>query len=631
MTRRGSELRLNGQPYRFAGTNNYYLEYSSPEMVDALLETAAKNKLNVVRAWGFLDIGKSDGSDALEGNGKKNGIYFQSYDGGLLPTINEGEDGLKHLDYMVYKAGQLGIKLVIPFTNNWATFGGMDQYVKWRGGAHHDDFYTDPVIRAWYKWWVFRLMFHKNAYTGVRYVNDPTIMMWELANEPRCKGSGPYEPSANCTPETITRWADEMSGFVKFFDRQHLVGVGDEGFYNSGGSDWTESGGEGIDSIALAKLPNIDVMSAHLYPDHWGKTADWGTDWIERHLKDAKAVGKPFFLGEFGLRDRAARDAVYKTWTGKIEAGGGNDLFWMLADKQEGGTYYPDYDGFTVYCPGTSCTLLSQHAQRQAGQKVTPAPSAADDAVTVTTGQSAVLNVLANDRAAAGQTLNPASLDLDPVAPGIQGSKTDGGGTFTAQPDGSVRFVSSGAGVSFSAAYTVQDTLGQTSNAAAISVEVPGGAAGGSTQTLFSFEDGTQGWAPGTWQTGAGSVTGTTAFHTDGAAGLHVSAQGGGWFGLDLPAPLDLSGKAHLKFDLKTGAAGTSQNVALKVGDSFQWCQLPSWGYVNADTTTTVDVDLNAAFDCGGAGQKPLDVASVRSLYVFFGAGEFDLDNVRAE
>ena len=630
VTRKGAELRLNGAPYRFAGTNNYYLEYSSPAMVDALLESAAKNHLNVVRTWGFLDIGGKDGSGSVDANGKKNGIYFQSYDGGWLPEINEGDDGLRHLDYAIYKAGQLGVKLVIPFTNNWTAFGGMDQYVKWRGAAHHDDFYTDPVIRAWYKWWVFRLMFHKNAYTGVRYVNDPTILMWELANEPRCKGSGLYPPSESCNTETITRWADEMSGFVKLFDRRHLVGVGDEGFYKNAGSDWTENGGEGVDSLGLAKLSNVDVMSAHLYPDNWGKTAEWGTTWITRHQRDAGAVGKPFFLGEFGLQDQEKRDAVYKSWTDAVQLGGGNDLFWMLADGQGDGTFYPDYDGFTVYCPSSTCTLLSQHARRLAGQSVTPAPDAQGDAATLQAGEGVTLNVLANDRAATGRSLDPASLDLDPVAPGIQSNKSVGGGTLTARPDGSVKFSSNGAGGSFEAAYTVQDDLGQTSNRAALNLTVRGGTAGGA-RTLFSFEDGTEGWGPGNWQTGAGSVSQTAGFHTDGASGLHVSATGGGWFGLDLPAPLDLTGKTHLRFDLKTGVAGTSQNVALKIGGGSTWCQVPSWGYINGNTQTTVDVDLSATFDCLSAGQQPLDAANVRSIYVYFSSGEFDLDNVHAE
>src|SRR5688500_12289651 len=33
----GPELRLHGKPFRFAGSNNYYLMYKSPFMVDEVL------------------------------------------------------------------------------------------------------------------------------------------------------------------------------------------------------------------------------------------------------------------------------------------------------------------------------------------------------------------------------------------------------------------------------------------------------------------------------------------------------------------------------------------------------------------------------------------------------------------
>ena len=46
-------------------------------------------------------------------------------------------------------AARTGQKLVLPLTNNWSDFGGIDQYVRWRGAAYHDDFYTDPVIKGW--------------------------------------------------------------------------------------------------------------------------------------------------------------------------------------------------------------------------------------------------------------------------------------------------------------------------------------------------------------------------------------------------------------------------------------------------------------------------------------------------
>src|SRR5690606_1196321 len=122
------------------------------------------NGFNVIRMWGFIDIGNQDGSDSV--HGKADGeVYFQYWDG-AGPAYNDGEDGLINLDYAVYKAGQLGIKLIIPFTNNWSDFGGMDQYVRWAGGAYHDDFYTDPRIRQWYKDWIKHLLTRVNTYTG---------------------------------------------------------------------------------------------------------------------------------------------------------------------------------------------------------------------------------------------------------------------------------------------------------------------------------------------------------------------------------------------------------------------------------------------------------------------------------
>jgi len=33
-----------------------------------------------------------------------------------------------------------GLKLIIPFTNNWNSFGGMDQYVQWAGLHEHAAF-----------------------------------------------------------------------------------------------------------------------------------------------------------------------------------------------------------------------------------------------------------------------------------------------------------------------------------------------------------------------------------------------------------------------------------------------------------------------------------------------------------
>jgi mannan endo-1,4-beta-mannosidase len=623
--RAGPELRLNGKLFRYAGANNYYPMYKSQAMVDYLLGTAAANGYNVMRIWGSLEIGNQDGSTSVDGI--KEGVYFQ-YGDGSKPAYNDGPDGLRRLDYVVYRAGQLGIRLVIPFVNNWNAFGGMDQYVRWRGGQYHDQFYTDPTIRSWYKSWIGHLLNRTNVYTGVRYKDDPTIMIWELANEPRCLSAGAYPRSDACTTATITAWADDVSRFIKSIDPHHLVGTGDEGFYCiPGAADWTENCGEGVDTLALTRLPHIDVMSLHLYPDHWSKDPAWGTEWIARHTRDARALRKPAILGEFGLQDKRIRNPVYKAWTDTVYANGGSGAsFWILSDKQDDGSLYPDFDGFTVYCPSPVCTTLSNFARMMAGQGSSFAPVADDDTAVVEFNTSATLDPPANDVAYDGAAIVPGSIDLDPALAGRQTERAIAGqGTFVLQPDYTTRFTPAAGFVGRAAiSYTVQDSVGRLSNQAQLAVTVkPDPTA---AIMLFSFETGTEGWAPGSWQPNAGSVAQSPDFHTDGTQGLQISSSGGGaWFGLSFGQPVDLSSKSRLKIDIQTLAAGTSRSVALQLGDSFQWCQT-AFGWINAGTTTTIDVDLIQDLGCSAP-----ELNKVQGIFVWFSTGTFYVDAVRAE
>ena len=324
--RHGSELRLDGRPFRFAGASNYYLMYKSPLMVDAVLEAAAGADFRVLRIWGSLDIGDPN-DPATSIRGSSDGVYFQYWDPVAgAPAYNDGPTGLARLDYVIARAGELGLKLVIPFVNNWNDFGGMDQYVRWRDIStppeqtwYHDSFYTDPVIKGWYRNWIEHVLNRTNTLTGIKYRNDPTIMTWELGNEPRCLSAGAYGRSPDCTTDTLIGWANEMSTYIKSIDRKHLVSVGDEGFYClPNPTHWTENCGEGVDTVAFTRLKNIDVMSFHMYPDYWGTDVAWGVDWIKSHFKAAARVGKPAMLGEFGLQDKAMRNPNYKLWTDTV-------------------------------------------------------------------------------------------------------------------------------------------------------------------------------------------------------------------------------------------------------------------------------------------------------------------------
>jgi mannan endo-1,4-beta-mannosidase len=623
VTRHGAELKLDGKRFRFGGTNNYYLMYKSRLMVDDVFADATSAGFTVLRTWGFLDIGDQDGSNSVAG--KADGVYFQYWDG-AKPAYNDGADGLERLDYVLKAAGDAGIKLIVPLTNNWNDFGGIAQYVRWRGGQFHDDFYTDPVIRGWYKDWISHVLNRTNTLTGVKYKDDPTVMTWELGNEPRCKGSGLYPTSPDCTTQTLTAWADEMTRHIKSVDRKHLASVGDEGFFcdDRASADWTVNCGEGVDSIALAKLPAVDVMSYHLYPHHWGKDAPWGTAWIERHNREARRIGKPAMLGEFGWVEKADRNPVYQEWTDAARTSGGSGwLYWILSGVQDDGSLYPDYDGYTVYCPSPVCITLANAAD-DIRRGLRSRPPVADHDTAVTAFETPVTLAPAGNDIAYRTSVRGSSIDLDPAVAGQQRSVTVAGGVFTLD----------GASVTFTpaadfhgravAGYTVRDLAGRTSNVAELAITVLPEAT--PPIQLATFETGTEGWAAAPWLGDIGTTSQTADFHTEGAYGLHISATAQGWFGIRLPAPVDLSGKVALKFDLRTGPdAGTSGAIAVQYGDVPSWCQ-SNFAWVPQDSQITVTADLLTQMSCDAAA-----LADVREVYVWAHPGEFDIDHVRAE
>jgi mannan endo-1,4-beta-mannosidase len=378
-----------------------------------------------------------------------------------------------------------------------------------------------------------------------------------------------------------------------------------------------------VDTLALTALPHVDVMSIHLYPDHWGKDVAWGTEWIKRHVADARALGKPALLGEFGLLDQSTRNPSYRLWTDALfAAGGSGTLFWMLADEQDDGTPYPDYDGFTVYCPSPVCSMLSNFsASMRANWPASLAPVADHDSAVVAYNSAALVLATRND-VAYQAPLAPASLDLNPATPAREVEFSSGEGTFVSQLDGSVLFTPADGFVGTARAlYVVRDGFGRPSNVASISVTVqPDPTA---ALRLHSFETSTEGFAAANWNPAAGSTAQSSEFATHGASSLQVVASTGHWFGLVYASPLDLGDKTSLSWDM-TALTSSSINVALQVGDSWTWCQ-GAWGWAEGNTSSTQSVDL-ATLDCGAT-----DFSRINALYFFMGSGTFHIDNVRAE
>ena len=314
---------------KFSGTNQYYLFYKSHQMVDDVFSDAKAMGLTVIRTWAFCEGGFHDG------------FCFQP-----KPYVYH-EPTFVQLDYVIAKAKQMNMKLILTLSNNWGDFGGIPQYLNWYGLSNHDDFYRDQRVKDTYKAYISHVINRVNTITGVPYKDDPTILAWELMNEPRS-----YDLP------TFYSWVDEMAKYIRDIDPNHLRSTGSEGAISS-------------DVYETHKSEAIDFVSFHLYPDWWGFDQERSKQYIRDHARIARSMGKPVFFGEFGFKDKQRRRQVFQDWyqvakEEKIEG----VAFWLLSGKQDDGSLYPDFDGFSVYYPESNDVIdiiegYSQYARTQ--------------------------------------------------------------------------------------------------------------------------------------------------------------------------------------------------------------------------------------------------------------------------
>ncbi|KII92378.1 glycoside hydrolase family 5 protein [Plicaturopsis crispa FD-325 SS-3] len=345
VTTSGQKFQLDGADFTVVGANSYWvglMGYSTTDMNQAFADIAATGA-TTVRTWGFNEVTSVAGD------------YYHLWSGSTA-TVNTGATGLENFDNVVAAAKANGLRLIVALTNNWSDYGGMDVYVNQiLGTSHfHDEFYTDATVISAFEDYV-------NTFVS-RYVDEPTILGWELANEPRCSGS-PGTTSGNCTTSTITAWATTLSAYIKSIDSNHLVAIGDEGFFNDPGNpSYPYQGSIGIDFDANLAIPSIDFGTAHLYPESWG-TGDnatlWGSQWIIDHATSQKAANKPTILEEFGVTTN--KTDVYTAWYNTILSSGlTGDLIWQAGSVLSTGAT-PD-DGYAVYPSDDIYTLDTSHA-----------------------------------------------------------------------------------------------------------------------------------------------------------------------------------------------------------------------------------------------------------------------------
>lgn len=354
VTRSGNRLMLDGAPFRFAGANLYWLglddnltdsggaTYPTKYRIDNGLQSAKNAGLTVIRSH---TLGISVGCARC-----------------VEPTLGTFNDAaFQSADYAIYRAGQLGLKVMIPLTDQWRWYhGGISTFTGWRGypnyggvagatrntvnAANNKDqraseaaFYSDTTVSNDFKQYVTHLLQHVNPYTGLAYKDDPTIMAWETGNEIW---------TANPT------WTQDIAWFIKHnLGAKQLV------------ADGTAATGMQVANAAV-DAPDVDIVGGHFYPVD--------TAWMKRDAAVAAGKGKAYVVGEYAWTDATATAAQLAAVEADPNIAG--DLVWTLMPYKEDGTPEIHGDSYALYYPATDPAMASvmeqirRHAQVMSGR-----------------------------------------------------------------------------------------------------------------------------------------------------------------------------------------------------------------------------------------------------------------------
>ena len=402
----GEHFVLNGRPYYFAGTNLWYGCYiGSPG------ETGDRQRL--LRE---LDTLCSIGLTNLRILAASEESYLSR---SVRPAIQRSpgdlnDSLLQGLDFLLAEMGKRNMRAVLYLNNYWQWSGGMAAYNSWADGGRGADpdnpaegygpfmaysarFYTNTRADSMYRAFVQRIITRKNTVSGTAYTDDPTIMAWQLANEPR------PGPGGEAALAVFIRWLDETAAYIHSIDPNHLVCSGNEGSITTGFA---------IEPFMRAhRSDNIDYLTFHLWPKNWGwfnpdkfeetlpPSQEKALIYIKDHIAAARQLGKPIVLEEFGMaRDSAkcapgapstARDRYYtrilgalsdSAWAGAPVAGSnfwgwgglaqrnGNDDVWRAGDPFVGDPPQEPQGYNSVFVSDTlTVRILRDHAANMNG------------------------------------------------------------------------------------------------------------------------------------------------------------------------------------------------------------------------------------------------------------------------
>ena len=300
VTRQGDKLMDGADEYRFVSfniPNLHYVEDNLPftemnswqlpdafEITDALMAIQQMGG-QAARIY-TLSVRKADDDPAIPRHVLGPGVF--------------NEEAFRALDKVLQVANETGVRVIIPFVDNWVWWGGIAEYAGFRGKPK-EQFWTDPQIISDFKQTIAYVINRTNTNTGVKYKDDKAVLAWETGNEIQC-------PPA---------WTHEIAAYIKQLDSNHLVV---DGFFSSVLRE---------ESIAE---PMVDVVTTHHYP----RQAQEMIDQVKANRAKSKGR-KPYFVGEFGFVETDGVRALLDT---VIANGTSGALIWSLRFRSRDGGFY---------------------------------------------------------------------------------------------------------------------------------------------------------------------------------------------------------------------------------------------------------------------------------------------------
>ena len=347
VTRSGSHLLLNGQPFRFSGANipwlglqdtNNTVYYPSHFTVDDALATASFMGATVVRSH---TLGISVGCSIC-----------------LEPSLNKWHNtAFNAIDYAIKSAHDHNIRLIIPLVDNWHYYpGGKHTFTDWEEDSDEDDFYSNAAVIQDFKNYISHILNHINRYTGIALRDDPTILAWETGNEL-------LAPSD---------WVQAITVYIKEVDHHHLVMDGNQ-----------------PDKLSSdLSIKTVDIYTAHYdsYPPPTIAT-------LRTQVNQATNAGKVFIVGEYDWNTNKG-DSLNDFLSFIEQSNLAGDMYWSLFPHGDKYGFVQHYEHYTLHYPGDTpdmqsrISLLRAHAYAMRGLSVPKDASPGTPYITAVNGKT---------------------------------------------------------------------------------------------------------------------------------------------------------------------------------------------------------------------------------------------------